>query len=102
MPRCSCLYIELFDAKFDVYYSMEPCGILLEAFCVHEFPSASTFNRFGVYLVLGSMLDSGKLIIHSGSSQFLYDLKYYRVHDFPFNIISLTQMWYVAHFNTFP
>jgi hypothetical protein len=86
------LYIKLFDAKVDAYCSMEPCGILLDAFCVHALPSASTFNTFGVYLVLGCMLRSGKLIIHSGSSQFFYDLKDYRGHAFPFNISSVTQM----------
>jgi hypothetical protein len=61
-------------------------------FCVHAFPSASTFNTFGVYLVLGFFLHSGNLIIHSGSSQFFYDLKDYRGHDFPFNISSMMQM----------
>ena len=75
---CFFVYIELFDAKVDVYFSMEPCGILLEALCVHVLPSASTFNTFGVYLVLGCMLRSRKLIIHSGSLQFFYDLKDYR------------------------
>ena len=58
------LYIKLFDAKVDVYCSMEPCGILLEAFCISVLPSTSTFNTFGVYLVLGCMLHFGKLIIH--------------------------------------
>ena len=86
------LYIKLFDAKVDVYYSMEPCGILLDALCVHALPSASTFNTFFVYLVLDCMLRSGKLIIHPGSSQFFYDLKDYRVHSFPFNISFLAQM----------
>jgi hypothetical protein len=71
---------------------MEPCGILLDAFCVHALPCASTFNTFGVYLVLGCMLRSGKLIIHSGSWQFFYDLKDYRGHALPFNISSVTQM----------
>jgi hypothetical protein len=48
--------------------------------------------QFGVYLVLGCMLHSGKLIIHSGSWQFFYDLKEYTGDYFPFNISSLTQM----------
>jgi hypothetical protein len=43
-------------------------------------------------LVLGCMLHSRKLIIHSGSSHFFYDLKDYKGHAFPFNIISMTQM----------
>jgi hypothetical protein len=92
MPRVFFLYIKLFDAKVDAYCSMEPCGILLDAFCVHALPCASTFNTFGVYLVLGCMLRSGKLIIHSGSWQFFYDLKDYTGHAFPFNISSVTQM----------
>jgi hypothetical protein len=71
---------------------VEPCGILLNAFDVHAFPSASTFNTFGVYLVLGCMLRSGKLIIHSGYSQFFYDLKDYRRHALSFNISYVTQM----------
>jgi hypothetical protein len=80
---------------------MEPCGIFLEALCVHALPSASTFNTFGVYLVLGCMLRSGKLIIHLGSSQFFCDLKHSIGHSFPFNIISVMQMWYVARSITF-
>jgi hypothetical protein len=89
---CFFIYIKLFDAKVDVYCSMEPCGISLGAFCVHVLPCASTFNTFGVYLVLGCMLRSGKLMIHSGSWQFFYDLKEYTGHALPFNISSLTQM----------
>jgi hypothetical protein len=71
---------------------MEPCGVLLDAFCVCALPSVSTFNMFGVYLVLGCMLCSGKLIIHLGSLQFFYDIKDYRGHDFPFNRSSMMQM----------
>jgi hypothetical protein len=48
--------------------------------------------QFGVYLVLGCMLRSGKLIIHSGSWQFFHDLKEYTGDYLPFNIISLMQM----------
>jgi hypothetical protein len=86
------IYIKFFDAKVNVYFSMEPYGIFLDALCVHALPSSSTFNTFGVYLVLGCMIHYGKLIIHSGSSQFFYDLKAYRGHAFPFNIISMMQM----------
>ena len=82
----------MFDAKVDVYYSMEPCGILLNTLCVHDFPCASTFNTFGVYLALGCMLRSGKLMIHSGSWRFFYDLKEYTGPTLPFNLSSLTQM----------
>jgi len=92
MPRVFFLYIKLFYAKVDVYCSMEPCGILFDTLCVHVLPCASTFNTFVVYLVLGCMLRSRKLIIHSGSWQFFYDLKYYRGHSFPFNISFVTQM----------
>jgi hypothetical protein len=60
-------YIKLFDAQVDAYCSMEPYWISVGAFCVHALPCASTFNTFGVYLVLGRMLRYGKLIIHLGS-----------------------------------
>jgi len=86
------LYIKLFDEKVDVYFSMEPCGIFLDAFYVRVLPCDSTFNTFGVYLVLGCMIHSGKLIIHSGSLQFFSDIKDYRGHALPFNISSVTQM----------
>jgi hypothetical protein len=81
---------------------MEPCGISLGAFCVHALPCASTFNTFGFYLALGCMLRSGKLMIHSRSWQFFYDLKEYTGPALPFNISSLTQMWHVARFSAFP
>jgi hypothetical protein len=86
------LYIKLFDEKVDAYCYMEPCAILLDSFCVHALPSTLTFNTFGVYLVLGCMIRSGKLIIHLVSSHFFYKLKDYREHDFPFNISYVMQM----------
>jgi hypothetical protein len=99
---CFFLYIKLFDANVDAYFSMEPCGISLGTLCVHVFPCASKFNTFGVYLVIGCMLRYEKLMIHSGSWQFFYDIKEYAGHAFPFNISFLTQIYYVACFSTFP
>jgi len=65
---------------------MDPCGISLCGFGVYALPCASTFNTFGVYLALGFVLHSGKLMIHSGSWQFFYDLKEYTGHALHFNI----------------
>jgi hypothetical protein len=70
MGRCVFLYIKLFD----IQWNSISCSIY------------QYINTIGVYLVLGYMLHSRKLIIHSGSSQFLYDLKDYRGHVFAFDI----------------
>jgi hypothetical protein len=71
---------------------MDPCGISLGDLCFHVLPYTSTFNTFGVYLDLGCMLRSRKLMIHSGSWRLFYDLKEYIGPALPFNIISLMQM----------